>query len=356
MSAASGRPALPVVCVAGRPIGASWPAWIVAEAGVNHDGCVEKALRLVDAACEAGADAVKFQIFRADELATAAAPGAAYQRCDDGSQRAMLSRLELGDDAFARIRRQCDERRIVFLATPFGRPDLARLLRLNPPAIKLASTDIDNVPLLRAAAGTGLPLIVSTGAATAAEISDAVEHLGEFGALHRSILLRCVSQYPAPLHDVNLRAIRSLAATYDVPVGFSDHTLSVEVGAWAVAAGACVLEKHLTLDRTADGPDHAMSLNPEEFRTYVRQVRALESALGDGAIGMTDGEIDVRRVARKSVVASRALPAGTLLTPDVLAIKRPSGGISPAQFDQLAGRRLATPVAADTPLTWEMLQ
>ncbi len=346
-----------VVRIAGRPVGDGYPALLIAEAGVNHDGRVADALRLVDVAAAAGADVVKFQMFRAAELVTADAATAAYQRSGgETSQHALLRRLELSDDDFARVAERCRRRGILFLATPFSPPDVERLVRLDVPALKLASTDLNNVPLLRRAAATGLPLIVSTGAATADEIAAAVARLRGLGLSDRLILLHCVSGYPTPLEAANLRAVATLRVLSGVPCGFSDHTTSTAIAGWAVAAGACVLEKHFTLDRRRPGPDHAFSLEPDALAEYVRAARDAERALGRGTLGMTALERDVRRVARKSVVTATAIRAGTPLTAELLTVKRPGGGIPPDEFEAVLGRRAANDLAPDTVLTWEMLE
>ena len=339
-----------------RLVGDQQPVLIIAEAGVNHDGSLEQALRLVDAAADAGADVVKFQVFRAAELVTAAAAAAAYQKAAGAcSQLEMLTKLELSDGEFARIRLHCRRRAIEFLATPFGPRDVDRLVGLDVQAIKIASTDLNNPPLLRRAAETGLPLLVSTGASTAEEIAASVARLREWGAVQRLILLHCVSGYPAPLEVANLRAIGALRRAHNVPCGFSDHTGSTQIAGWAVAAGACVLEKHFTLDRAAAGPDHDMSLDPVQLAEYVAAARRAEVALGSGEIGLTAVETDVRAVARKSVVAATRIPANTVLTPQLLTIKRPGGGIEPDQFDRVVGRRATADIAADTVLTWDLI-
>jgi N,N'-diacetyllegionaminate synthase len=345
------------VRIGDRLVGDGQPVLIVAEAGVNHDGSLPKALQLVDVAADAGADLVKFQVFRAGELTTASAAPADYQRISGGNgQREMLERLELTDGDFGRIVEHCRARGIGFLATPFSLPDVDRLVALGVQAIKIASTDLNNAPLLRRAADTGLPLIVSTGASLPEEIRAAVRRLRGWGAGERLILLHCVSGYPTPVEVANLRAVATLRRTYRVPSGFSDHTELTEIAGWAVAAGACVLEKHFTLDRRAHGPDHAMSLDPEELAAYVATARAAEVALGSGVLGMSALEADVRAAARQSVVAARDIPARTRLTAAMLTIKRPGGGIAPDQLDALPGRCAAVDIAADTVLTWDMLE
>jgi len=338
-------------------VGRSLPVWIMAEAGVNHDGSLDKALRMVDAAADCGVNAVKFQIFRAEQIVTRSASVAKYQQRDGHrSQFELLKRLELHDNAFVRLREHCARREVAFVATPFSPSDLERLRKLDPAAIKIASTDLVNPPLLRLACETHLPLIASTGAATRDEVSQAARALREHGAQNRLVMLHCVSAYPTPVDAANLRAIRTLEQACGVPAGFSDHTRSIEMGGWAAAAGACLLEKHFTLDRDAPGPDHRMSLEPDELRDYVASTRRVEQSLGDGVLDCLEIERDVRRAARKSVVAARELEAGTRLSADMLAIKRPGIGIDPRRIDDLIGRTLSTDVDADAVLQWDWLR
>lgn len=339
-------------------VGPARTVFVVAEAGVNHDGSVQKALELIDRAAEAGADAVKFQMFRAADLATAAAPKASYQKRSRGgdSQTDMLAGLELSDEAFAAIKKRCDQRTVVFLATPFSPTDVMRLMSLQVAALKIASSDLTHEPLLDAAGRTGCPLILSTGASTKEEIERCVEALGRQGIRDRLILMHCVSAYPTPLDALNLCAIASLQQAFHVPCGLSDHTTSVETGAWAVAAGACIVEKHFTYDRNACGPDHAMSLDPGQLREYIERIRAVERSMGDGRLGMSSIEADVRRVARRSIVAEKSIPSGTVLTEAMLTSKRPGTGISPTHLRRLLGRKTKVDISRDTVLSWNMVQ
>lgn len=339
-------------------IGPGCPVYVIAEAGVNHNGNPSEARALVAAAVKAGANAVKFQMFRADQLVTRDAATAEYQKSATGtaSQREMLRRLELTVEQFAALRDQCLAAGLEFLATPFASSDLRALIGLGVRAVKIASTDLNNVPLLDDAGRTGLPLILSTGASDAGEIDRAVGHLRSLGAGDRLVLLHCVSSYPTRWEDANLRAIGHLQRRFGLPVGFSDHTTSVETGALAAAAGACVLEKHFTLDRSQPGPDQALSLEPEELADYVARVHRAEHALGTGSLDVQDSEREVRRIARKSVVAAFDVAAGDVLEASCLTTKRPAGGIAPDAMERLIGRRAAVPIPADTAITWEMVE
>lgn len=312
---------------------------VIAEAGVNHDGDLNAAVALIDAAHAAGADVVKFQCFSADALAAANAPACEYQSQPAGvSQRDMLKKLELSRDGFAALKAHADRVGITFIATPFGIRELSVLIELGVSAIKIASPDIINLPLLDAAARSRLPLIVSTGAAEPHEIDAAVARIRRNNANPPLALLHCVSAYPTALADARLACIRTLAERYQTPVGFSDHTREVETGALAVAAGAVILEKHMTLDRRRTGPDHFFSLEPADFARYVEQARSAHMALGDGAVVVTPQQREVRQLARGSIVATRLIPTGTTLTADMLTVQRPGTGISPLEWDRVLGR------------------
>lgn len=331
--------------------------YVIAEAGVNHDGNFDDARRLIDAAVASGANAVKFQAFRANDLTRADAPTAAYQRESGGdTQRRMLQRLELEPDIFSRLADQTRSTGLDFIITPFGIDDLATARRCGSVAIKIASTDLNNVLLLQPATALGLPLILSTGAATAAEIDAAVARLREWHVAERTVLLHCVSAYPTPPAAANLGAIAALAQRTGLPVGYSDHTAGVVTGALAVAAGACVLEKHITLDRSRPGPDHSFSLEPTELREYIARVREAETLRGDGRVGHSPIESDVRLVARKSLCFAQSLRAGTIVRAEMLTAKRPGDGIAPDRVGDVVGRKLAQDVAADSPVAWRQLR
>ncbi len=334
------------------------PAFVIAEAGVNHNGDLDLARRLVDAAAEAGADAVKFQTFRTDALVSAAAPKARYQVETTGeaeSQRAMLAQLELSAAAHAGLRDHATARGLVFFSTPFDEASADLLDRLGVELFKVPSGEVTNLPLLRHVAAKGRPLLLSTGMSTLDEVDVAVAAIRAAGDPPIAIL-HCVSAYPAPVEDTNLRAMDTLRARFGCPVGLSDHSLGIEIALAAVARGAAVLEKHLTLDRTLPGPDHRASLEPGDFAALVRGVRVIEAALGDGDKRPMPSEVDTRAVARRSLVAARALPAGHRLTRGDLAIKRPGTGIPPADLDRVLGRRLARPLGVDDVVDWPSLE
>ena len=343
--------------IAGRAIGAAGPAFLVAEAGVNHNGDQDLARRLVDAAADCGADAVKFQTFHVDALLTREAPKAGYQIETTGageSQREMLARLELGLDQLTELRDRAAKRGLVFFSAPFDEASADALEALEVPLFKVPSGEITNLPLLRYIAAKGRPVIVSTGMADLEEVDQAVACL-RMGGDPPVALLHCLSAYPAPVGEVNLRAMDALASRFGCPVGYSDHTLGIEVAVAAVARGASIIEKHLTLDTSLPGPDHRASLAPSEFRAMVHAIRAVESALGDGVKRAMPSEIDTRRVARKSLVAARPLREGERLAPGDVVSKRPGTGISPAELPRVLGLRLTRDVAADEVISWEAL-
>jgi N-acetylneuraminate synthase len=347
---------------------------VIAEAGVNHNGSLDMALQLVDIAAGSGADVVKFQTFRADLLATAHAAKAEYQAVntgEGGSQLEMLRRLELSPPAHATLVAHCAARGIRFMSTAFDVPSLEFLATLDMPAIKIPSGDITCAPLLLQAARLRRPLIVSTGMSTLADIEHALGVIAfgltndgvprgraDFAAAFASeagrealrahvTLLHCVTQYPAPPASVNLRAMDTMAAAFGLPVGYSDHTAGIEVSIAAVARGACIIEKHFTIDRALPGPDHAASLEPAELVTLVRAIRNVEAALGHTHKVPAPEEIANLAVARRSLVAARAIVRGEVLRPDMLVAKRPGTGISPLQLWDIDGRVATRDYAAD---------
>jgi N-acetylneuraminate synthase/N,N'-diacetyllegionaminate synthase len=346
-----------VIRFGGREVGPGHPCFIVAEAGVNHNGSIEMAGDLIDAASASGADAVKFQTFKADELALETAEKAGYQLETTGageSQHRMLRNLELPPSAFASLKKHAEHRGILFLSSPFDEGSVDELERIGVPAYKVASGEITNLPLLGKIAGTGKPVILSTGMATLSEIEEALAVLREGGS-SEIVLLHAVSSYPASAADVNLRAMGTLREAFQLPVGFSDHTLGIWAPVAAVSLGASLLEKHLTLDRSLAGPDHRTSLEPGEFGKMVEAVRLTEAAMGDGVKRPTQGEMEMRRIARKSLVAAVEIPEGTILEPTMITAKRPGTGIPPGYLNHLAGRRALRRIPKNTLIRWDMI-
>jgi N,N'-diacetyllegionaminate synthase len=331
--------------------------FIIAEAGVNHDGDVNVAKHLIDVAANAGADAVKFQTFDVQALVTDNAPKAGYQReaaDSTESQAEMLHRLALSHDEFISLKKYCANKGIMFLSTPFEEGSADFLEQLGMEIFKIPSGEITNIPLLRHIAAMGKPMIVSTGMADQDEVATAVEEIQKAGSPPLT-LLHCVSAYPADPKDVNLRAMATLAETFEVPVGFSDHTMGTEVALAAVAMGASVIEKHFTLDRSRPGPDHKASMEPEELRALVRGVRIVELALGDGIKIPAASEADVATMARKSLVAAKDIAADAVLERHMIAIRRPGTGLPPSEFEIVIGKRSALAITEGTPITEDML-
>jgi len=342
--------------VGNKLIGPGQPVFVIAEAGVNHNGDLKLARALIDVAVEASADAVKFQTFRADRLATPDAPKAEYQLRTTGneeSQFEMLRRLELSADAHRELQSYCEERGMIFLSTPFDEEAVDLLDELGVPAFKISSGDLTNSPLLEHVARKGKPVILSTGMSELSELIEAVSVLNTAGC-ETPILLHCVSNYPADPAEANLRAMQTMRSAFDVPVGFSDHTEGIDISLAAVALGACVIEKHFTLDRTLPGPDHRASLEPAELRELVRSIRRVETALGSGRKVPTATEVETAKVARRSLVAARDIPAGTILEREMVVMRRPGTGMLPAMLDTLLGRQAIRDIAAGTLLDADM--
>jgi len=338
------------VNTASRPI-----PLIIAEAGVNHNGDPGRAREMVHAAADAGADLVKFQAFRTDQLVSADSAAAAHQQANTGVARQadLLRNLELRLDDFAALAETCRSRGIGFLCTPFDVVIVGELVALGMPYIKIASGELTNTPALKAFAGYGLPILLSTGMATLAETADALATLKKAGATDIT-LLHCTSLYPAPIETINLRAMVTLREAFGCPVGYSDHSLGDHVAIAAVALGACVIEKHFTLDRKLPGPDHATSLEPAELARMVRRARETASALGDGIKRPAPGESETAALVRRSWHATRDLAAGILLAESDMVLKRPAAGLAPDSVP--IGRRLTRPVAKDQPITPQDLQ
>lgn len=311
--------------------------YIIAEAGVNHNGSLELAKRLVRAAAEAGVDAVKFQTFKADTLVSRDAPKADYQKQTTDaaeSQYQMLKKLELSEESHRELKALCAQLGVAFLSTPFDITDIPFLSALDMPFFKVPSGAITDLPYLRAINAQKKPVLLSTGMATEDEVAAALKLLPDCEVT----LLHCTTEYPCPYGDVNLKALQTLQTRFNLPVGYSDHTQGIEVSVAAAALGATVIEKHFTLDRTMEGPDHKASLEPSELKTLVASVRHVTDALsGDGTKTPVKAERAIASVARKSIVAKRAIAAGEVFSTDNLATMRPGTGISPMRWDEVVG-------------------
>lgn len=325
--------------------------FIIAEAGVNHNGSLELAKKLVDAAADAGADAVKFQTFKANNLVSKSAQKAYYQKqtsAADETQHAMLSKLELDDAAHQAIIQQCKYRKILFLSTPFDVGSADTLKGLGMSIYKIPSGEITNLPYLRHISRLGKEIILSTGMSELREVDNALRVLESEGTPRSKItILHATTEYPCPIEDVNLKAMLTIQKVFGIKVGYSDHTNGIEVPIAAVALGACVIEKHFTLDRTMDGPDHKASLEPGELKAMVSAIRSIEQALGDGIKRPSPSELKNIPIARKSIVAICDIKKGDLFSEKNLGTKRPGHGISPMRWDELIGQPARRDFAVD---------
>jgi len=338
----------------GKPIGFSSKVFVIAEIGINHDGSVEQALKLIDAASDCGAEAVKFQTFRADRLMVATPDRLAQQT--DGSETAyeMFRRLELSWEDHRKLKDHADRRGILFLSTPFDEESADFLDALGVPAFKVASSDLTHIPLLRHIACKGRPILLSTGMSFLAEVEEAVRTLRDCGA-RDIVLLHCVSSYPAPPESLNLRSIQTLRDHFHLPVGFSDHSQGTLFSLIAAALGARVLERHFTLDRNAPGPDHKASLDPGDLRALTTSLDSVEASLGNGDKRPSPIEEQGRQLSRRSIVAAADIRAHETIHPWMLTFKRPAGGLCPCEVDKVIGMRARRDLVRDSVLHWEDL-
>lgn len=313
---------------------------IIAEAGVNHNGNFELAKQLVDKAVEGGADIVKFQTCKAENVISRYADKAEYQKVTTGeadSQLEMVRKLMLTYEEYGKLKEYCDEKGIEFLSTAFDLPSVDYLHSIGMRRWKIPSGEITNLPLLIKIAKLGEPIIMSTGMSELSEVADAIKVLKENGAGEITIL-HCTTEYPAPYEDVNLKAIDTMKETFGLPVGYSDHTKGLEIPVAAVARGACVIEKHFTLDRNMEGPDHKASIEPDELKQMVDMIRHVEVAIGDGIKKVSPSELKNQDIARKSIIAKTAIKAGDVFTEENITTKRPGSGINPMKWFDLLGK------------------
>lgn len=343
--------------IGNQTVGANHPCLLIAEAGVNHNGSLEVACEMVRFAASTGADAIKFQTFKAEKLTTALAPKAAYQADSTGAnetQLEMLRKLELSEADFHTLFDECRKNNILFLSTPFDEDSADFLASLTMEAFKISSGDITNLPFLAHVARKGKPVILSTGMSNLSDVDLAVRTIRATGN-HDLVLLHCTSNYPADPADVNLRAMLTLEQAFQVPIGFSDHTMGIEIPLAAVAIGAHVIEKHFTLSRSFSGPDHQASLEPDELSALVKGVRKVEAALGHGRKQPVEREANTAAVARKSVVTRVHIFAGETFNAAHFIMLRPGTGLAPAMLQYIIGRVARMDIPAGTLMSFEMV-
>jgi len=344
--------------IGNRFIGDGERPFIIAEAGINHNGNVSLAKKLIDAAKKAEADAVKFQTFKAEDVVTKTAEKAEYQKKTTGaeeSQFVMIQKLELEERDLKELFDYAHRKGIIFLSSPFDKRSVDLLAKLGVPAFKIASGEITNLPLIKYIAQKGKPIILSTGMSTMAEIKEALQVINDEG-IRDIVLLHCITSYPAKVESSNLRAMRTLRRAFKLPVGLSDHTIGITVPIAAVALGAAALEKHFTLDKNLPGPDHKASLTPEELNQMIMVVRQVEKAMGDGIKSPTEEEEKIKRVVRRSIVARVEISKGTLITEEMLDIKRPGTGVEPKYMNKVIGAVARCRIEQDEPLTMNKLK
>lgn len=332
--------------------------YIIAEAGVNHNGDIGIAKKMVDAALKCGVDAIKFQTFKSESIVTKYADRARYQKLNtknNDSQYEMLKKLELSFDNFIELSDYCKGKKLEFLSTPFDFESADFLNDIGVKAFKISSGDITNIPFLQHIAKKNKPMIISTGMSNLGEIEEAIRAIKDMG--NNSIyILHCTSNYPAKLETVNLNAIDTLKAAFKLPVGYSDHTEGIEIPIAAAAKGACIIEKHFTLNKNFEGPDHKASLDVEELNAMVRAIRNVEKAMGDGIKKCTADEMDVKTAARKSIVASRFIKKGEIIRREDISFKRSGSGISPKDYNYIINKRAKRDIEEDEQIHFLMIE
>jgi N-acetylneuraminate synthase len=329
--------------------------YIIAEAGVNHNGNIEIAKKMIEMASLSGCDCIKFQTFTTSKLVIKEAPRAEYQiknTKNEDSQFEMLKKLELKYEEFLELKNYCDKCNIEFLSTPFDEEAIKLLEKLNISRYKISSGDITNKYLLKNIAKSNKQVILSTGMSTLGEVEEAVQWIEEEGN-HDIVLLHCTSNYPTPFDEVNMRAMSTLKQSFQYPVGYSDHTEGIEIPILAVALGACIIEKHFTLDKNMEGPDHKASLEPHELKQMVDQIRNVEKALGNGIKKPTQSELSTKDVARKSIVINKEKKAGEVIKLSDIVFKRPGTGILPKYTEEIVGKTLKNEKQKDSMLSLE---
>ena len=347
-----------MIKVGDKFIGDGYPCFIIAEAGVNHNGDVSLAKEMVDKAVEAGVDAIKFQTFKSEKLVTKYASMAKYQKENIGeedSQFNMLKKLELSFEEFIELKDYCNDKSIIFMSTPFDIDSAEFLNSMGMEAFKISSGDLTNIPMLEYIANFNKPIILSSGMSVIGEIEDALISLRNRGVENVAVL-HCTSNYPAPLDSVNLKAMNTIKNTFNILGGYSDHTRGITIPIAAAALGANIIEKHFTLDKSMEGPDHKASLDPQELKAMVEEIRKVESSLGNGIKMFNESEIDTMRVARKSIVAARDIKSGETIKLQDLDYKRPGNGLSPKYYKEIIGKKAKRDIKIDEQLTLDLME
>jgi N,N'-diacetyllegionaminate synthase len=341
--------------IAGTPVGGGARCYVIAEAGANHNRDMGVARELIDVAADAGADAVKFQTYRGESIYSSKTPRFEYLT-DERSPQELLEAISLPREWQAELLEYARSRGIAWFSSPLDDDAVDSLVEIGVPALKIASFELVHLPLIRKAAESGLPLILSCGMATYGEIEDALDAAAK-GGTDKVSLLRCASLYPSPPEIMNLRAMDTMRAAFGVPVGLSDHTTGISVPMGGAALGMDLLEKHFTLSRDMEGPDHPFAIEPDELRALVRGVREVEASLGDGRLkGPSEAEgKEMYTLARRSLIAATDIPAGTEITREMLTVKRPGYGIPPKQLELVVGRPARVDIGFDDIITWEMV-
>ena len=329
--------------------------FIIAEIGVNHNGDINLAKKMIKSASECGVDAVKFQTFKSEELVTENARTADYQEenTNENSQLKMLKKLELTFDDFKELKDYASKCNVIFISSPFDINSVDLLETLDVPLYKLGSGELNNFELIDYVQKTNKPIIISTGMATLDEIKETYDFIENKDNL---IILHCITGYPTSFEEANLNFIKTLKSEFDVPIGFSDHSPGIELPIAAVALGACVVEKHFTLDKNLEGPDHKASLNPKEFKAMVDAIRNIEVAMGDGVRKFSDNELEIKKVARKSIVLNQDVSKDMIIERGMLSIKRPGTGIPPKFIDDVVGKKLIKDLKSNNVLKWDYLE
>lgn len=329
--------------------------FIICEIGVNHNGDVELAKKMIEKASECGVDAVKFQTFNSEDLVTDNAKTAQYQEknTNESSQLELLKKLELTFDEFEELKNYALEYDVMFISSPFDVKSVDLLEKLDVPFYKLGSGELNNFELIDYIQKTNKPLILSTGMSSLDEITETYNHIKNKDNL---ILLHCITGYPTSFSEANLNFIKTMQKEFDVPIGFSDHSPGIELPIAAVALGACIIEKHFTLDKTLEGPDHKASLNPKEFKNMVEAIRNVEIAMGDGVRKISENEDEIKKIARKSIILNENISKGTTIERKMLSIKRPGTGIAPNDIEKIIGKKVNRNLSANSVLKWDYLK